>query len=130
MRDLCQPALNRFRDVSERCLAHYGAFGDERNGRFYLPPMGHKIVLGEKHPVQFCVIAAVGEGWEHISVSCRDRTPTWEEMDYIKRLFFEPNETCMQLHVPASDHINNSPYVLHIWRPIKQRIPRPPAWMV
>ncbi len=45
-------------------------------------------------------------------------------------MFFEPDETCMQLHVPASDHINNHANVLHLWRPQLLEIPRPPAIMV
>ena len=43
---------------------------------------------------------------------------------------FWPDEAAMQLHVPASDHINCHPYCLHWWRPIGQEIPRPPSWMV
>ena len=26
-------------------------------------------------------------GWEHVSVSCSRRTPTWEEMDRVKKRF-------------------------------------------
>lgn len=76
------------------------------------------------------VIASHGYGWDHVSVSRENRTPSWDEMDAVKRTFFLPEETAMQLHVPPSDHINVHPYVLHLWRPHKGVIPRPPAWMV
>lgn len=69
--------------------------------------------------------------WDHVSVSREDRCPTWEEMDYLARLFFRPNEVAMQLHVPATEHVNYHPYCLHIWRPTGlKKIPAPPSWMV
>jgi hypothetical protein len=68
--------------------------------------------------------------WEHVSVSIRNRTPNWYEMDYIKDLFWAEDETVMQLHVPKSDHRNLHPHVLHLWRPRNAEIPRPPAGAV
>lgn len=76
------------------------------------------------------VIASVGEGWDHVSVSLIDRTPTWEEMELIKRKFFRPDETAMQLHVPIAEHININPNVLHLWRPHHRPIPLPPKHLV
>lgn len=76
------------------------------------------------------VLATTGYGWEHVSVSIYSRTPNWGEMDQVKRLFFEDTETVVQYHVPSSDHINDHPYCLHLWRPTHREIPRPPGWMV
>ena len=76
------------------------------------------------------VIAAHGGGWDHISVSMRKRVPTWKEMDFIKRLFFKPEEVVMQLHPEESKHINIMENCLHLWRPQKESIPLPPEWMV
>ena len=76
------------------------------------------------------VIAAQGDGWEHVSVSRENRCPNWPEMEQIKRAFFHDDETAMQLHVPVADHISVHPYTLHLWRPLLQDIPRPPAYMV
>jgi hypothetical protein len=58
------------------------------------------------------------------------RCPTWEELEHVKRLFFEPHECAMQLHVPPADHVNNHEFCLHIWRPLDVDIPRPPSVMV
>lgn len=77
------------------------------------------------------VIACDGRetGWEHASVSLiktKRHTPTWREMDTVKRLFW-PAEACVvQFHVPRSQHININPGVLHLWRPVNQSIPLPP----
>lgn len=58
-----------------------------------------------------------GGGWDHASVSLPTRTPTWAELEYVRRAFFVDDETVMQLHVPASDHVNRHEFCLHLWRP-------------
>lgn len=68
--------------------------------------------------------------WDHLSVSAAHRCPTWDEMEFVKRLFFERDECAMQLHVPPRDHVNNHEFCLHIWRPLDVDIPRPPSIMV
>jgi hypothetical protein len=65
--------------------------------------------------------------WEHVSVSREDRCPTWEEMCWVKDLFWRPVECVIQLHVPAADHINFHPHCLHMWRPIGIDLPMPPG---
>lgn len=71
-----------------------------------------------------------GEVWEHVSVSLDDRCPTWEEMDWIKRIFWRDDETVLQFHVPRSDHVNYHAYCLHLWRPTQTAIPMPPKLCV
>lgn len=81
--------------------------------------------------VEIRVMAANGEGWDHVSVTLGiPRTPSWSEMELVKRLFFKPDEVAMQLHVTAEDHISHHPYCLHIWRPHELAIPLPPKWMI
>jgi len=97
-------------------------WGDEKNGCFELRLEGSRLL--------FRVIASSGHDWEHVSVSTTERCPRWNEMEQIKRLFFEPYETVMQLHPPESAYVNIHPNCLHLWRPVKQEIPMPPLWMV
>jgi hypothetical protein len=75
------------------------------------------------------IIATNGDGWDHVSVSHRQRCPTWDEMSWVAQKFFG-DETAMQLHVPSSDHVNHHKYCLHWWRPHDEAIPRPGYWMV
>ena len=101
---------------------HYGSNGDSGNGVFRVTSkIDHSTLI---------VVASNQLGWDHVSVSHRKRVPNWYEMEQIKSMFFEDDETCMQLHVPATDHINNHPNVLHLWRPKNVAIPRPPSIMV
>lgn len=80
--------------------------------------------------VVLTVIASWGMDWDHVSVSLPTRTPCYDEMSHIKRLFFKDSECAMELHVPIKAHISNHPYCLHLWRPHKVEIPQPPTIMV
>ncbi len=84
----------------------------------------------ERHSQSFTVVASWGEGWDHVSISLARRCPSWDEMEWIKKIFFKDDELVMQLHVPTGKHINVHPNCLHLWRPQDQEIPIPPLWMV
>ena len=71
--------------------------------------------------------AMEGEPWDHVSVSRIDKVPTWEEMCYVKELFFDDTECVIQYHPPKSVYVNNHPNVLHLWRPCLSAIPMPPT---
>lgn len=120
MRDLS--TLNQYRDQSLEAM-FAGTEGDSKGGFFIIPLGSH---------LKAKVIAGSGAGWDHLSITIlgQKRCPTWEELEHIKRMFFKPTEVAMQLHMPPSDHINNHPYCLHLWRPRTKKIPLPPSWMV
>jgi hypothetical protein len=69
-------------------------------------------------------------GWEHVSVSLPNRTPSWPEMCWVKDLFWLEDECAMQLHPPKSEYVNYHPYCLHLWKPINRTIPLPPSILV
>lgn len=71
-----------------------------------------------------------GFGWEHVSVSLPDRTPTWEEMCLVKDLFFRDDETVIQYHPPKSSYVNAHNFCLHLWRHRLQQFPMPPVELV
>ena len=83
-----------------------------------------------KHSQTVFVIASDALGWEHVSVSRRDRCPTWDEMCQIKALFWEESDCVIQYHPASHDYINNHPNCLHLWRPTVREIPVPPSIMV
>lgn len=103
-----------------------GRFGTDEsygnNGAFFIP--------GRPGKPPFKVIASDQEGWDHVSVSLPDRCPTWDEMCRIKAMFWDDEDTVMQLHPPKSEWVNNHSYCLHLWRPQTISIPRPPSIMV
>ena len=75
------------------------------------------------------VIFSWGGGWDHVSVSFKNRIPTWEEMAEVKRMFFHPEETVIQYHPREEDYVNNHPNCLHLWRNPDSETPLPPWWM-
>lgn len=62
------------------------------------------------------VISSDGMGWDHVSVSLKNRCPKWEEMAYIKDLFFDADETVVQFHPKKEKYVNNHSYCLHLWK--------------
>jgi len=92
------------------------------NGAFVVPyPRG---------TAPLCCVASDGAGWEHVSVSLPNRCPTWPEMDYIKTLFWEEDDTVYQIHPPAGEKVDNHPYCLHLWRPVQGPMSLPPRFLV
>jgi hypothetical protein len=66
---------------------------------------------------------ADGALWLHVSASHRSRVPTWAEMCAVKELFIGPDRWAVQLHPPATEHINIHPLCLHLFAPFS-----PEAW--
>lgn len=92
-----------------------------------------------KCPVTKCVLAImVGpasawleEGlkppaWDHVSVSLENRCPSWKEMCWVKKEFFEPDECVVQFHPPESKYVNDHSNVLHLWKICGADFPMPP----
>lgn len=97
---------------------------DGNNGVFIIKTM--------KLPLIMTCIASDEMGWEHVSVSTHKRCPTWEEMCFIKDLFWGEEDLVMQLHPPKSEYVNNHPYCLHLWRKAgtNDYCEKPPSIMV
>jgi hypothetical protein len=96
------------------------------NGAFHIPaPRGSTRV-------PLFAIASDGMGWEHVSVSPVGfkRCPTWEEMSYVKSLFWDDGDCVIQFHPPKSEYVNNHAYCLHLWRPTEATIPMPDSILV
>ena len=81
---------------------------------------------------KFLVQSSNKDGWEHVSVTLKDSTatPSWENMCYIKNLFWDAEDVVIQYHPKQSEYINLHPGCLHLWRPIDQEIPRPDPSLV
>lgn len=58
------------------------------------------------------------DGWEHVSMELfARRLPTWEEMCYIKNIFWDDEEVVIQIHPKKSTYVNITE-ALHLWRPV------------
>lgn len=83
-----------------------------------------------RHNQKVFVIASDGAGWEHVSVSRKDRCPTWDEMCQVKALFWDDDDCVVQYHPARSEYVDNHKTCLHLWRPVGVQIPIPPSIFV
>lgn len=90
------------------------------NGYFSIPFESYTLM----------VVASDDMGWEHVSVSLKNRTPNWREMCFIKDLFWEPEDCVIQFHPPRSEYVNVHEFCLHLWRKIGSEFETPPKILV
>jgi len=116
--------MRNLSDLNNHRVEHpFCGMGDEKNGAFVLPgPCNQDLT----------VIASNGEGWDHVSVSSKNRCPNWQEMDWVKKQCFEDYEVAIQYHIPRENNINIHDNCLHLWRPWTEtaEIPMPPMEFV
>src|SRR4030095_9215010 len=94
--------LDMYRLTGKRLPKYFRGYdGDETCGAFILPSPVDKADL--------VIFASSDFGWEHVSVSRKNRCPNWLEMSHVKGMFFKHEHTVMGLHLPSSDHINDHP---------------------
>lgn len=86
----------------------------------------HSIKASDKCLVSLTIM----DGWEHLSVTHKNKIPSWLCMQEMKEMFFKDDEECFQLHPKAENYINNNEYTLHIWRPIDGMQQIPPSIFV
>lgn len=96
--------------IVESCRVKKGPMGSNKtygfNGVFVIPYKRYELT----------VIVSDKLGWDHVSVSLKDRVPTWYEMKYVKELFFDDDEIVVQFHPPKEKYVNFHSNVLHMWK--------------
>lgn len=113
------PELEKYR-VQD---GEWGTAPGSDHGLFRLPSEDRKTWL-------LVMCAPMRNDWQHVSVSTKHRTPTWEEMAEIKKLFWGEDVTVVQYHPKKSEYVNNHPYCLHLWRNTKAEHELPPSLLV
>ena len=119
MRPCPNPKVEKYRERGNHGMGTNSSWGN--NGVFKIPAPSGFILT--------CIVSD-GGGWEHISVEAPGRCPTWDEMDWIKRLFWDDGEIVVQYHVSDRRKVNAHPYTLHLWRPTRKIIATPPKEFV
>ena len=97
--------------------------GDDYGAFLIMGPCGALLKI-------LCSGTDAENGWEHVSVSRDKHPPNWQEMCFVKKLFWGDDEAVMQLHPPSRDYVNHHPNCLHLWRPLRDAIPLPPSILV
>jgi len=122
------PATERLDRYRQR-TGLYGSDPTEgNNGLFYVPgPLNRTLQIIASDGSAWAESGLGGLPWEHVSVSTARHTPHWDEMCFVKELFWLPEETVIQFHPPKSQYINNHAHCLHLWRPCGIELPMPPG---
>ncbi len=123
--------IEKYRLINHPQLGSDSSYG---NAGFFIIP--HHRILDYFYNIQ----ASDGEGWEHVSITLTkkdhkkirsvERCCTWEEMCFIKNLFWDETDCVIEFHPPKSEYVSMHPYCLHLWRPTNQIIPMPDSIMV
>lgn len=77
-------------------------------GGLYRGPKGLKVLVSVMNESD-------NNDWLHVSLSHKDRLPTYEEMKQVKALFVGRDRQAIQVFPPESNHVNVHPYCLHLW---------------
>jgi hypothetical protein len=65
--------------------------------------------------IMSCAKEEDGKWWIHISLSRRNRMPSYEDLYLIRKLFVSKEDCAYQVFPPEGEHINIHPYCLHLW---------------
>ena len=90
-------------------------FRVRNGGSFESGNIGLFLVRSLKFNRELRCLLSDGHGWEHFSCSAINRFLTWPEMAFIKSLFWDAEDTVVQLHPPESTYVAHQ-YCLHLWR--------------
>lgn len=107
-------SMMRIDPCLEPCRERHGCFGSNPGDLF-----GAFAIKGPAKAM-LQIVAASGaepivEKWEHVSVSVKWRCPTWEEMLFVKSLFWDDDDCVVQFHPPKAHYINTFKFCLHLW---------------
>ena len=98
------------------------------SGMFVVPREVHRQTVYLR-----CMVSD-GVGWDHVSVSLNvdkpKRCPSWNEMCFIKELFWEVEDCVIQFHPPANEYVSMHHYVLHLWKSQEYEHKTPPMVLV
>lgn len=113
--------IERWRLLNNSGCPYVSKYGDQY-GVFVLPgPHARELRI---------IVAPTDQEWQHVSVSIDGKKlPSWNEMCWVKDLFWEPNETVVQFHPDERESVNNYE-VLHLWRNQNTGHELPPSILV
>lgn len=60
-------------------------------------------------------VEADGRRWRHVSMSYRNRLPSYEDLKLVKDAFIGADRWAVQVFPKASEHVNIMPFCLHLW---------------
>lgn len=72
------------------------------------PDGGERYTVGEANVLQ--------TRKTHLSISCPDRDPTWEEVAAARYALMPKAKDCVMILPPEDDYVNVHEHCFHVWR--------------
>lgn len=60
--------------------------------------------------------------WLHVSVSRRERLPSWEEINEVKDIFVGKDRKAVMVFPPEDEKVNIHPYCMHLFSCVSEDI--------
>lgn len=98
------------REIAEALFYVDGAFVQYRDKDFML------FTIYDTESLLGVLLSTVG-GWDHVVASVVGKTPTYQQMKFVKRLCFRDDEWAYEVHPAVDDYVSIHHNALHIWRP-------------
>ena len=96
------------------------------NARSYQGPGMQVLSEVELQREEGIGIAALFETlWLHVSVSRRDRIPSYEELNEVRRIFVGAGLKAIQVFPALKEVVNHHPFCLHLFASLEERDPLP-----
>ena len=76
---------------------------------------GYLHKSGDMSVIESIAIELDGKRWQHLSVSRRDRLPSYEELAFVKRCWIGKDKYAYFVFPPEAKHINIDKFCLHLW---------------
>jgi hypothetical protein len=83
--------------------------------------------LQERSGLRVIVSTAEYEGcdWMHVSLSRKDRLPSYDDMKYVKEVIIGNDRCAVEFYPPAARHVNIHQFCRHLWCPLTGGEPWP-----
>lgn len=76
---------------------------------------GLTVLVSEEHHSD-------GFTYLHVSFSRRSRTPSYEDLDRVRKLFIGEDRESVQVFPPKAEYVNFHAFTLHLWHRYEGRI--------
>lgn len=105
--------------AAESYRIRHGRLGSDdsfdSNGYFLVP---------YKEEFLLCLISDSG-GWDHVNISLPARTPNWEEIEFVRDIFFDAQDIVVIYSPPRLFPYVTNPFHIHMWRRQGHQFPIP-----
>ena len=129
------PEERRLTDKSAKSWTYLGKevmtmiteVGYKEDGYFFIPPVNSKGAAFEKGGKYLCKATLV-DGWRVVAVNvpAEGRSPTWEELHWVKKFFFDEDDVTVLFQPGKSTYVGDATYWIHFFFPENADVSHPP----